>query len=583
MTEHTVKAGDEYPPEASVKLNGPPGTGKTTQLLERTTRLLDQGYSLNDITFITYRTEMAEEFLRRLHARGYCSTEEVEEPWSEDTRHFGTIHAVCNRITSQADTVEDRHRREFLWREYKVKYDGQASETDAAYDAANTGKAVFDAYDWCIQNKQHSFPRAPNYKDLHDEWPACPSFAEFDEAWTAYKERGGNDEDCDLLQDFSDMLRSVDEDSLVAPGEVLIVDEYHDFTPIMASIAESWMDGKETVIVGGDPLQAIYSYKGATPEFFTNLDLPEVILDRTYRVPSNVWEYSQSVIDHDTPDIQPDSAGGKVTAAKGTPEAVVNAYGSDGSVMFLARTQSQLYDLSQALKQEGIIFRSQQGIGGWNHASRRLNLYNALQKLADVKPALSLNPNTGQSGLQRYDDEDVETGVTSPSMVTLSSAEASALTRFTPADHFSDTKKSFRVTANAKAKIEGSELSDYVEPTFWETMTNGSDTVADLLSYDSKDTLKRALDYNDAPVESLAGSDVPDVLTIHAAKGREADTVALYDGIPPAVRDSIHRDEVNQRAESRVWYVACTRAAENLLIFRDEYDYCSSYLPSVPA
>jgi DNA helicase-2/ATP-dependent DNA helicase PcrA len=581
MTEqHAVKGGDQHPPDSSVKLNGPPGTGKTTQLLERVTRLLDQGYSLNDITFVTYRTEMAEEFLRRLHARGYVSEEEVEEPWQHDTRHFGTLHAVCNRITTNAETVEDHHRREFLWDEYMVRYDGRGSDDAGAIDNNDAvGSELFDAYSWCIQNENHSFVNAPNYKEIQDEWPQRPSFEEFDTAWTEYKEDGG--EDGDLLQDFDDMLRTVAEDELRAPGEVLIVDEYHDFTPIMSSIAEQWMDGKDIVIVGGDPLQAIYSYKGASPQFFTNLDLPEVVLDRTYRVPSNVWDYAQSVIDHDTPDIQPDAQGGKVTAARGDPADVVSKYGSDGSVMFLARTQGQIYDISQRLKQEGILFRSQQGIGGWNQAARRMNLYNALQKLNGVEPALKVNPNTGQSGLGRYDGDDVQKGVKSPHMVTFTSEEAAALTRFTPADYFADTKTSFSTTVSAKAKIEGEELLDVVEPSFWDDMTNGPETVDNLLSYDSKPTIKRALQANDGPVESLATADVPDVLTIHAAKGREADTVALYDGVPPAVQDAMYRDERNQRAESRVWYVAVTRAAENLLVFRDEHDYCSPYLPSI--
>jgi superfamily I DNA/RNA helicase len=70
------------------------------------------------------------------------------------------------------------------------------------------------------------------------------------------------------------------------------------------------------------------------------------------------------------------------------------------------------------------------------------------------------------------------------------------------------------------------------------------------------------------------------VLTIHASKGKEADTVALYDGIPGAVQRNIRGDPREQRAESRVWYVGCTRAAENLLVFRDQFDYTDSYLPS---
>ena len=153
--------GPEYPPDASVKLNGPPGTGKTTQLLERLTSLLDDGVHVRDVTFVTYRTEMAAEFLRRLHDKGYIDEKEAEKPYKHDTRHFGTLHGVCNRITSDAAVVTDSDRREFLFEEYKAEYDTSSSGN-------SIGSLLFDAYDWCVENKQHSFPRAPNYREIAD-------------------------------------------------------------------------------------------------------------------------------------------------------------------------------------------------------------------------------------------------------------------------------------------------------------------------------------------------------------------------------------------------------------------------------
>jgi len=582
MTDVAIKAVDEYPPSTSVKLNGPPGTGKTTQLLERVVSLLDQGHELGDITFVTYRKQMAEEFLLRLRDRGYATTEEVEEPWEHDTRHFGTIHGVCNRITTSADIVDDHHRREFCWNEYMIPYDGKnGAVPDDPNSRDDLGELLLDAYDWCIQNKQHSLHNAPQYIEIKDEWPACPSFEELDEAWTAYKQRGGNGEDCEYLQDFSDMLRTVDEEGLTAPGDILVIDEYHDFTPIMDSICRGWMDGKDTVIAVGDPKQAIYGHLGASPQYFTNLDLPEVILDRTYRVPSNIWEYAKSVIKHDVPSIQPDAEGGKVTAARSSPDAVVDSYGDNGSVMYLARTRSQLYEITQSLKENGIIYRSQERLGGWNNASRRLSLYNAFQKLQGARPMDGINPNTGQTGIEKFGDGSLGAVETLAQNVSLDPEEASALVRFTPAEHFADTKKSARNTINAASELPGAELMDMTEPSFWQAMTKGPDSTDEMLTYDAKPTLRAALERNDEPVTSLSSPEVPDVLTIHAAKGREADTVALYDGIPPAVRDNIHRDERAQHAESRVWYVAVTRAAENLLVFRDEYDYCEKYLPPI--
>ena len=576
--EVTLKGGDEYPPEASLKLNGPPGTGKTTQLLERLTSLLDGDYTPRDIVFVTYRKEMAAEFLRRLHERGHIDEEEAEKPWKHDTRHFGTLHGVCNRITSDAAVVENKHRRDFMLSEYHAKFDGRGAEWDDNPSQSDPiGTMLFDAYDWCVENKQHSFPRAPNFKEIRDKAISPPSFEEFDDAWTRYKQDGN--EDGKPLRDFAGMLREVDERGLRPRGDILIVDEYHDMTPIMASICEGWMDDFETVIVGGDPLQAIYSYKGADPSFFTDLDLPEVLLDRTYRVPSNIWKYSRSVIEHDPPSIEPDAAGGDVRAVDDDPHRVLDVYGEE-SVMFLARTQSQLHDIAQQLRERGIIFRSQDGIGGWNNSKTLLGLYNALQKIRNAQPLDNVNPETGQTGMARFEQSEVESNVRLPENVSLEPAEARVLIDKTPAGYFTNTKKSVRAFTKGADSVSGTDLLSRVEPSFWADMTNGEDSVDHLLSYGAKDTLRAALSRNDRPYPVIETAPVPDVLTIHASKGKEAETVALYDGIPGAVQRNISGDPRERRAESRVWYVGCTRAAENLLVFRDQFDYVEPFLPS---
>ena len=579
--EQFALKGDQYAPEASVKLNGPPGTGKTTQLLERVTRLLDGGYEPSDVVFVTYRKEMAKEFLRRLYERGYISEQEYRKPWENDTRHFGTLHGVCNRITSDAAVVEKKHRRDFMLQEYRAKYDGKgANWDDNPKQSDPIGTLLFDAYDWCVENKQHSFIRAPKYAQIKDKAISPPSFEEFSQAWARYMAEG--DEDGKPLRDFSGMLREVDESELRPSGSILVVDEYHDMTPIMASICEGWFDTFDTVIVGGDPLQAIYSYKGADPSFFTDLDLPEVLLDRTYRVPSNVWSYARGVISHDPPDIEPDAEGGEVQAVKGEPHDVIDSYGEE-STMFLARTQSQLYDIAADLKNRGVIFRSQEGIGGWNTSHTLFDLYNALQKVRGAQPADNVDPRTGQTGMGRYEDDDggsVDQNIRLPSNVTLEEGEAKKLVRYTPAGYFTDTKKSVKSFAKGAGEVSGTDLLSRVEPSFWDDLTQGEDSVDHLLRYDAKDTLRKALERYDRPFPVLQSAPVPDVLTIHASKGKEADTVALYDGIPGAVQRNIRGDPREQRAESRVWYVGCTRAAESLLVFRDQFDYTDKYLPS---
>ena len=248
--------------------------------------------------------------------------------------------------------------------------------------------------------------------------------------------------------------------------------------------------------------------------------------------------------------------------------------------MFLARTQSQLYDISQRLAASGIIFRSPDGIGGWNNPSTLLDLFNALQKVRGAKPTANVNPSTGQTGMSRYADDDHESVGRLPENVTLEPSEASALVGYTPAGYFCDTKKSVESFASGSKSVSGTDLLPRVEPSFWEDMTAGPESVDNLLTYDPKPKLRAALRRYDRPFPHIDTAPVPDVLTIHASKGKEADTVALYDGVPPAVQRNIREGRRKEQAESRVWYVACTRAAETLLVFRDEFDYCEKYLPS---
>ena len=56
---YPIVAEKEYPSTSSLKIHGPPGSGKTTQLLLRLIGLLAAGYSLSDIAFVTYHKELS--------------------------------------------------------------------------------------------------------------------------------------------------------------------------------------------------------------------------------------------------------------------------------------------------------------------------------------------------------------------------------------------------------------------------------------------------------------------------------------------------------------------------------------------
>jgi DNA helicase-2/ATP-dependent DNA helicase PcrA len=596
-----IIGGDEYPPTASVKLHGPPGTGKTTQTMERLKALItEEGYSVADIAFVTYRKTMAERFLERLEEEELIGWEALKEPWQHDTRFIGTLHAVCNRMTD-LEAPKDGNRQlggvmhEFCREEYGVPYYKKNEEDETS---STPGELMFSARSWCIENEVDfsKWHRSPQYEDIQETWPYYPELSDFHENWEAEKEERE-------IADFEDMLLTVKEENLSPPRQILAVDEMHDFTPLQDSIVTRWIEEADIVIANGDPLQVVYNYKGADPRFFTELDLPEVLLPQSYRVPRNVWDYACEALrpDHEPPNIEPkteeiDPEGfegevldvlseplGDDRSHEGrTPGSFIEEYGED--IMFLVRTRPQQRDIGEYLKEEGVIFNSQEGGGGWNHANKRMAVYNILASLSGIRP-----PNPKKSGVGgqmsftgSYGSdspfEDVEGDKSPPSEFWAWSNELRKFFDILPAGYIEGkTKKNFLQILGGQDRWEGDELSEHLSREFWEEMTNGADSVEHLLSYDGKGLVARALRRYEN--EEKRNSVPVKIQTIHASKGGEAETVVLYDGIPPRTASEISNNEEEARNEARVWYVGCTRASNRLIVARNGWDWVRDYLP----
>lgn len=575
---------EDHPPEASVKLHGPPGTGKTTQTIERLRTLLDDGYGIGDVAFITYRRSMAEEFLRRLYEEEMIEWSSVAKPYAGPARYIGTLHAVANRLAdlpspSEEGSSPEAHKSEFCKDRFGVRYYKPEEEANPT-----PGELMFSARSWCIENRVEfdNWHKAPQYTTISETWRNRPPLADFHHEWEDYKSQRG-------ISDFEDMLLEVDRKDLAPPGDVIAIDEYHDFTPLQHSIASTWMESAEIVIVNGDPLQVVYSYKGADPSFYTDLDLPEVLLPQSYRVPSRIWRYAGEALrpQHEPPEIQPREADGDIEVIESArlgsdtnsklghttrPEELVEHHGHD--IMFLARTNSQLRDVGQSLRDAGVIFRSGDGAGGWNHAEKRLAIYNALKGLEGVDPPQG---HTGQKSLKSgWSDRDGGAA----SNVKLEGSEWWRFLDRVPAQYLDSTKKRLKAILSVDRGdqlVSAEELAEHFTPTFWRAFTDGSSSAGNLLQYSGTGAIRNALDRYDSMIE--IGDIEPRVATIHASKGGEAGTVVLYDGIPQRTANAIAHTPAESKNEARLWYVGCTRASERLVIARNGWEWTHEYLP----
>lgn len=597
LDEISITGLEEYPADCSVKLNGPPGTGKTTESAARVAKLLQEyDYELNDVLWATYRRSLAMETLQRLSDWGVIPESELAKPRKGDTRYIHTIHAVANRLVGGAGDVVGYGEKRAFAQERGLRFDKRN-----AWDQP-PGQLLFDVFSYAANNlldlhKPSDRDTIPKMDDLRNEYRG-----DIAQAWDSWQDFKAQNDKIDFWEQLMAPIRK----GVTPNQDVVVIDEYHDATPLMAKLAESWINQADVAIVAGDPLQVVNTYAGAHPKFYKRVDLPEIQLPTAWeRPPIEHWKPATQVLAnaHSIPDVEIDNTGsfhegqsptmrysdgdGWSVPDETTPRSpawIVDEFGED--TMFLTRTQKQAGGIARALEKAGILFETQSTMdvadwGARDDMAERTALYNALQRLDGVKPASS-----SVGGLAQFSGDNHRT----PDEIRFRHAEASAILDHASHKHLSESRSDITEIAeqieNDETVVKGADLEDYVEPEFWRVYGRGPGAVRHLNKSHNRDTgeslkerdfeaLQRALKRNDEPVKSVDTL----VYTIHASKGSEAKNVVVYDGITKRIQESMRESEDARRNEYRTWYVALTRSRANLFLLRDGFEWTISFLP----
>lgn len=590
---------EQYDPTESLKLHGPPGSGKTMNATARVALLLeDHGYDLNDVAWITYRRSLAMDTLRRLVAADVIDGSQLQNPKDGKTKYIGTAHAVANRaVDGVGDMVTEGDKVAFC-KTHNLQYQKQRP-----WDKP-VGQLVFRVFTYAKKNNldptdPDDLQMVPTYRDLQEEWAG--SVPKLYRDWRDFLAQRDK-------RMFWEQLEAPLENNVTLDRDILVVDEYHDAYPLMADLAEYWAKNSEIVIVAGDPHQTINAFDGASPEYYERLDLPEVQLPTAWeRPPYEHWEVAKDVLQkaHEPPEMDIRNQGGfQVSYAPTfnmeadewiipdvdepqTPAWFVNKHGTD--TMFLARTTHMLDAVARHLEAGGVLFETPRtsDVDGWtatgDGVNKRVDLYNALQKLRRLAPdAFEDTPD----GLGQYG---ADQNLADPDKVLLEPEEAAVLMDHANSKYLDVTRNA--MTGEAESWVVAEEqqtaldLNEYVKPTFWGTYTNSSKSVGYLnktgAATDTRlvdrdiDALKNALFNHKYTVEE------PEVraYTIHASKGNQASNVVLYDGITKRTKESMRRSPQSKRNEYRTWYVALTRSTNNLFVLRGAFDFADRFLP----
>ena len=608
MSDKTIRIGgtdvqphgiDKYDATTSLKLHGPPGSGKTMNATARVALLLrDHGFDLNDVAWITYRRSLAMDTLKRLAAAGVIDGSQLQTPKQGKTKYIGTAHAVANRAVDGVGEMVDVGDKIAFSKAHNMQF-----KKNQPWDRP-VGQMVFRVFAYARKNKldptdPEDLQMIPYYKELMKDWTG--SVPALYEDWQEYK----TDTNKHM---FWEQLAAPLERDVTLKRDVLVVDEYHDAYPLMAELAEYWAKHSDIVIVAGDPHQTINAFDGANPRFYERLDLPEVQLPTAWeRPPHSHWEVAKNVLQnaHTPPDMDIRNKGGFQVSYSPTfrmeaeewdipdvdepqsPVWYINNYGTD--TMFLTRTTHMLDGVARHLEKGGVLYETPRSsdVDGWATAgegvNKRVDIYNALQKIRRLGPdAFEDSPD----GLANFG---AETDMPDPDKVILEAEEAAMLLDHAKASYLTETRKQTTDTLESwlvsEEQVTALELNEFVTAEFWGTYTQTSRATGYLNSsgpatdtgFDKRDinALHNALYHNKHPVET------PEVrvYTIHAAKGNQAENVVLYDGITERTKESMKRSPQANRNEYRTWYVALTRSTDKLFVLREAFEFADRFLP----
>ncbi len=336
------------------------GSGKTRVLTRRIAWQTGSGaMDPRRVLAVTFTRRAAGELRRRLRTLGL-----------RDEVAAGTFHSVSLAILRRYWADQDRRAPEILERRmaFLAKNNPKINratiaDLDSEIGWARTRLATPETYTNVATDAGRRPPRSGEF--------TAEIYAAYNEA--KRKRR---------LVDFDDLLAlchatMTGDESFAAAQRWrhrhLLVDEFQDVNPLQFALLQSWLGPESTLLVVGDPNQAIYGWNGAEPDLLRDIDqhLPGVAvvtLRTNFRSSPEILASAGRVIaEEPQPASRPGGDEPTIRVLEGDEEAIGIARAVRGChrpgapwrhQAVLARTNAQLPPLRAALETAGIPTRS---------------------------------------------------------------------------------------------------------------------------------------------------------------------------------------------------------------------------------
>lgn len=494
---------------------GPPGTGKTTTLINIVKEKILKGMDPTRIAFMSFSRKSATEARDRAVAELSLDMNQM--------LYFRTLHSLAfswlgldsKRVFKGADYND-------LGRLVGLEFRSNPTTTLEDGPLFQIG-AGGDKYMSIIQTARvREVSLEQQFNDAWNNTLHWQQLKVLDKAYTDYKLAKNK-------LDFVDMIEHFIKQGTSPKFDLLIIDEAQDLAPLQwKMVKEVLVPNSKEVFYAGDDDQAIYSWMGVDVQKFLDACDNKIILDKSYRVPSTVHDFSQNLIKKVTTrqvkEWQPTKKDGSMTWHRD----ILDVDLTSGEWLILARTNYITNKVCTRLKEEGYLYW-REGTG-WSISPNVLNGIEVWLKLCK-------NQSLSTVELKNF------VKLLNPNIITKSGRKT--LSSLNPEQSY--TLQDIKEKCNLIASHE----------TPWQKVLKISEQETAYIM-----SVRRRGE------RILTASPRIRISTIHKAKGGEADNVALLLESTKACIENLDQD-----SEIRTFYVGATRAKQTLHLIESTTRY----------
>ena len=486
---------------------GPPGTGKTTTLLNLVEQFLRAGTDIKKIGYFSFTRKAAYEAQSRAEEKFLID--------KDDIPYFRTLHSLAFRTLG---IKKEQVMKTADYREFGLKCGipiktAWHNDTDGVFNSDNEYLRIINRARVKEIDVLKEYDNCRHSLDIERDLLYL-----LDRELKKYKQEKG-------LVDYDDMLERFIKQDVSPSFDVLFIDEAQDLSPLQWRMVRAlWKKADKTYIAGDDD-QAIFRWAGADVDTFIALkDEVDHIdtLNQSYRIPGGpIHELSQQIIRHVSnrydKDYVPRQEQGDLTRYSDVTQVDM----SHGEWLVLSSANHFLDDIKELCELQGWYYSHK------HRNSIKLDLLLAIQTWEKWRHGEQYLPVASIKNIYSYLGENVTKGYR--------------------------TGKTMDENEEGGYSIEECSADHgLLTEAVWYKAFDGLDT-------DTENYIRNML----ANSEKITQQPRITLSTIHGAKGGEADNVLV---LPDITKSALDHNDMDPDELHRLFYVAVTRAKNSLHI-----------------